>query len=137
VSATIPDSHKDLLDGPVVVTVATVMPNSQPQLSVVWCNRDGDHILLNSARGRQKDRNIAANPRVTLLAVDPEDPYRFIEVRGAVVEITEEGAVDHISELSRLYTGKYPYYGGFAPAERQNKETRVLYRIEPTRVRVE
>jgi PPOX class probable F420-dependent enzyme len=128
----LPDTHRDLLDGPVVVALITVMPDGQPQATPVWCNTDGDYILVNTARGRQKDRNMSRNPKVTVLAMDPKNPFRWIEVRGQVVEITEEGAVEHINALSKLYTGNPDYYS-FNPSAR-GKETRVIYRIEPQRV---
>lgn len=131
-AVSLPDSHRDLLDGPVVVVLVTVMPNGQPQATPVWCNTDGNHILVNTARGRQKDRNMSRNPKVTVLAIDPKNPFRWIEVRGQVVEITEEGAVEHINALSKLYTGNPDYYS-FNPAAR-GKEMRVIYRIEPQRV---
>jgi PPOX class probable F420-dependent enzyme len=130
--ATIPESFRDLLDGPVFVTLVTVMPNGQPQATVVWCSYDGTHVLVNTARDRQKDKNMQANPRVTLLAMDPQNPYRFLEVRGKVEEITEEGAVDHINQLSELYTGNPDYYSG-NPAAR-SQETRVIYKIKPEKV---
>ena len=133
-SATIPDSHKDLLEGPVHVSLATVMPDGQPQVTVVWCNYDGEHVLVNTARGRQKDENMRQRPQVTVLAVDPEDPYRWIEVRGTVEEMTEEGAVEHIDELARLYKNVPEYYGYSAPTARQNQETRVKIKIRPIHV---
>ena len=133
-SATIPDSYKDLLEKPVVVTLATVMPDHQPQLSVVWCSYDGTHILVNTARGRQKDTNMTERPMVTILALDPENPYRYLEVRGTVAEVTEEGGVDHIDQLAQMYTGKSPYFGQVAPAEDKDKQTRVIYKIKPTKV---
>ena len=132
----IPESHRDLLDGPVLVTIATTMPDGQPQLSVVWCNSDGDQVLVNTASGRQKHLNILRNPRVTLLAVDPGNPYRFIEVRGTVAEIAEEGAVKHIGELARIYTSQPGFYGYTVPADQQHRETRLMCRIKPSRVRV-
>lgn len=132
-SVTIPDSHKDLLEGPVYVTLATVLPSGQPHLSVVWCGFDGEHILINTARGRVKDKNMTARPKATVMAIDPQNPYRWIEVRADVAEATEEGGVDHIHELSRLYMGKN-YYGDFAPAERASQETRVIYKLKPNRV---
>ena len=133
-SATIPESHTDLLEGPVFVTLGTVMPDGQPQLSVVWCSYDGTHIWVNTARGRQKDKNLTARPKATLLAMDPNSPYRWIEVRAAVDEVTEEGGLDHINRLAKLYVGADSYYGGFAPAELAEKETRVIYKLKPTRV---
>ncbi len=133
-SATIPESHRDLLDGPVVVALATVMPDGQPQLSPVWCSFDGTYIWINTARGRQKDKNLSERPMATILAIDPNNPYRYLEVRGTVAESTEEGAVEHINQLARLYTGKSSYYGEVQPAELAKKETRVIYKIRPKRV---
>jgi PPOX class probable F420-dependent enzyme len=135
-SELIPVSHQDLVDGPVLVTLATTMPDGQPQLSVIWCNRDSSHVLINTVIGRQKDKNMARDPKVTLLAFDPKDPYRFIEIRGKVVGVTEEGAVDHIDELARLYTGDPEYYGYTSAAGQRFKETRRICRVQPTRVRV-
>jgi PPOX class probable F420-dependent enzyme len=131
-STLVPDTHRDLLDGPTYVTLATVMPNGQPQLSIVWGNYDGTYVKVNTARGRQKEKNMLARPMVTVLALDPENPFRWIEVRGEV-ELTEKGAVEHIHELSRLYT-KQDYYGGFQDPTLEEKETRVLGKIKPTRV---
>ena len=110
------------------------MPDGQPQLSPVWCSFDGTYIWINTARGRQKDKNLTERPMATILAVDPDNPYRYLEVRGTVAESTEEGAVDHINQLARLYTGQSSYYGGVQPAELAEKETRVIYKIRPKRV---
>ena len=133
--ATIPESHRDLIDGPILVTVATIMPDGQPQLSVIWCNSDDDYVLMNTIRGRQKAHNIARDPRVTILAFDPDDPLRFLEIRGVVEEVTEEGAVEHIEELARLYTDYPGFYGHFAAAERRHTETRITCKVKPVRVR--
>jgi len=133
-STQIPEAFKDLLEKPVYVTLATVMPDGQPQLSVVWCSYDGEYIWVNTARGRQKDKNLMARPQATILAIDPNNTYRWIEVRGTVAEVTEEGAVDHIDQLALAYAGKTPYFGGFAPAELAQHQTRVIYKIKPTRV---
>jgi PPOX class probable F420-dependent enzyme len=130
----IPQSHRDLLQGPVYITLATVMPNGQPQATVVWCNYDDPYVLVNTARGRQKEINMRERPMATILAVDPDNPYRYLEVRGTVEEMTEEGAVDHINMLAWLYRNK-PYYGGVAPAEQEKTEVRVTCKIRPTRVR--
>ncbi|MCB8983013.1 MAG: PPOX class F420-dependent oxidoreductase [Ardenticatenaceae bacterium] len=132
-SEKIPEDFRDLLVGPVPVTVATLMPDGSPQLSVVWCNYDGKHILINTARGRQKEKNLRRRPEVSVLAIDPENPYRYLEVRGTV-QLTQEGAKDHINELARLYRGMPAYYGYAAPAEREKKETRVIGIITPTHV---
>jgi PPOX class probable F420-dependent enzyme len=131
---TIPDSHRDLIDGPIMVTFTTIMPDGQPQSTIVWCNSDDEHVLVNSVAGRRKDKNIRRDPRITLMALDPNNPYRWIEVRGVVDEITEEGAVAHIDELSRLYENKPGFFGHVAPAERANLETRIIFKIRPVRV---
>ncbi|MFN2189126.1 MAG: PPOX class F420-dependent oxidoreductase [Candidatus Promineifilaceae bacterium] len=133
----IPDTHRDLIDGPVLISFATIMPDGQPHLSVIWCNSDGEHVLINTARGRQKEKNIARDPRVTILAVDPNDPYRSIEIRGEVIEMSEEGGIEHIDELARIYTGDPGFYGYLASAEQKHRETRVICRIRPKRVRTE
>ncbi|MBN1285033.1 MAG: PPOX class F420-dependent oxidoreductase [Anaerolineae bacterium] len=132
-SAKIPDSHQDLLEGPVYAVVTTIMPDGQPQSSVVWASYDGEYVLFNTARGRQKDKNLQNNPKVSLLAIDTNQPFRWIEVRGTV-EMTEEGGLDHINQLAKLYAGVDKYYGGVAPAELKGKETRVVCKITPTRV---
>ena len=132
-SVTIPADYQDLLTGPIFVSLATVMPNGQPQVNVMWCGFDGEHVLINTAKGRQKERNMAARPMATVLAVDPENAFRWLEIRGTVVEITEEGAVEHITSLAHTYAGQ-DYYGGVQTAEQAEKETRVICKIEPTRV---
>jgi PPOX class probable F420-dependent enzyme len=131
---TIPKSHLDLLQGPVYITLATVMPDGQPQATVVWCSYDDPYVLVNTLRGRQKEINMRERPMATILAVDPGNPYRYLEVRGAVEEMTEEGAIDHINALARLYTDK-PYYGGVAPAEQEKTDVRLTCKIRPTHVR--
>ncbi|RPJ00242.1 MAG: PPOX class F420-dependent oxidoreductase [Chloroflexi bacterium] len=128
----IPTSHIDLLEGPVFVALVTVMPNGTPQVTPVWANTDGTHVLVNSARGRQKDKNMRANPKVAILAIDPKNGYRWIEIRGTVTEITEEGGVDHINALSKLYRGDEDYYG--ANSELRSQETRVKYKITPEHI---
>jgi PPOX class probable F420-dependent enzyme len=103
------------------------MPGGQPQVTPVWCDFDGTHVIVNTAKGRQKDRNMRANPHVSLAIIDPDNPYRYLEVRGHVAEITENGADAHIDRMAKKYLGadKYPY--------RQPGEVRVLYKIEPER----
>jgi PPOX class probable F420-dependent enzyme len=132
-STQIPDEFRDLLERPIYATIATVMPNGQPQLTQVWCNYDGEHVLINTARGRQKDKNWSARPIATIMLVDPDNPYRRLEIRGSV-EMTEEGAIDHINELARKYADVPQYYGGWTPAEMKDKETRVICKLTPTRV---
>jgi PPOX class probable F420-dependent enzyme len=133
-SEQIPQSHRDLLEKPVYAVLTTLMPDGQPQSTVVWCDLDGDTVRVNTARGRQKERNMAARPKVSIITIDPNNPFRWIEVRGDVVEITEEGGEAHIDQLAQQYVGVQNYYGDFAPAEQRDQETRVICKIKPTRV---
>lgn len=128
----IPESHRDLFERPVFVSLVTVMADGKPQVTPVWCMLDGDYVIVNSARGRQKDRNMKRNPHVAVLAIDPKNGYRWIEVRGTVEEITEEGAVDVINALSNKYRGDPDYYAS-NPSQR-SKEQRVTYKIRPTHI---
>ena len=124
----IPENYKDLFDKKAFGSLATVMPDGTPQVTPVWIDYDGTHLLVNSARGRRKDKNMERNPAVALSILDPDNPYRYLEVRGRVVEITEEGADKHIDKMAKKYLDKdaYPW--------KRPEETRVLYKIEPIRV---
>ncbi|MBN1202899.1 MAG: TIGR03618 family F420-dependent PPOX class oxidoreductase [Anaerolineae bacterium] len=133
----IPDSHIDLIAGPVCVALSTVMPDGQPQTTVVWCDYDGEYVRVNTMRGFRKEKNMRANPKVTILAYDPHNPLRNIEVRGTVVKMTEDGALEHLDALAELYTGQSPYFGTCVPVEFQAREIPVLCKIAPARVRVE
>ena len=132
----IPESHRDLLNGPRVAALTTVMPDGSPQTTVVWCNFDGMHVLVNTMRGFRKEKNMRFNPKVTLLCYDPRRPLRYLEVRGTVVEMTEAGAMEHLDGLSELYTGRRPYFGECVPADLKETETPVLCKILPTHVTV-
>jgi PPOX class probable F420-dependent enzyme len=128
-SQTIPESHYDLLDEPVVVWLATLMPDGRPQVTPVWCDRHDNQIWVNSAAGRQKDLNMRRDGRVTVAVLDPKNPYRYLEVRGHVVEIVEgQPAFDHIHKLAHDYFGR-PF--------KFNKpdEQRVIYKIDPLQVK--
>jgi PPOX class probable F420-dependent enzyme len=129
---TVPADMTDLLERPVYVTLATVNEDGSPQLTVVWCGYDGRDVLVNTVRGRKKERNMSARPVASVLATDPENPYRWLAIRGSV-ELSEEGALEHIEELAHKYFGK-SYYGGVAPAELKGQQTRVICRITPTSV---
>ncbi len=124
-SQAIPEKYRDLFSKRAFASLATLMPDGRPQVTPVWVDLDGDHIIFNSARGRQKDKNVRRDPRVSLAIVDPENPYRYMEIRGRVVEITEHGADASIDKLAKKYLGvdKYPYG--------QPSEVRVLYKIQP------
>jgi PPOX class probable F420-dependent enzyme len=123
----IPESHIDLLEEPVLVTLVTVMPDGQPQATPVWADVENGHIRVNTVAGRQKHRNLRERKQATILAVDPNDPMRYIEVRGVVASETEEDGVEVIEKLSHDYLGKgYPWHNP--------DDTRVTFRIAPTRV---
>ncbi|MCE2490028.1 MAG: PPOX class F420-dependent oxidoreductase [Anaerolineae bacterium] len=130
-STTIPESHRELLAGPTVVMLVTLMPDGQPQATPVWCKLDGDDILVNSQPGRRKDLNIRANNKVTVLALDHQNPFNYVEVRGEVTDIDEDDEA-LIDELARLYTGASRYFGDFAPEDSRSR--RVTYRITARRV---
>jgi PPOX class probable F420-dependent enzyme len=123
----IPQQFLDLLDKRAFGNLATLMPDGSPQVTPVWVDREGDYIRINSAKGRVKDRNMRRDPRVSLSIVDPDNPYRYVEIRGRVVEITEKGADQHIDGLAKKYLGQdtYPY--------RKPEEVRVMYRIQAER----
>ncbi|MAS37130.1 MAG: PPOX class F420-dependent enzyme [Anaerolineaceae bacterium] len=128
----IPASYRKLLTDPVTVALITMMPDGQPQATPVWCDYDGTHIIINAAIGRQKDTNIRRNPKVTVLAMDPENPYQYLEVRGVVEEIVVDETGDNMNALSMQYRGIPKRYGIEAPPK--EVETRVYYRIKPLRV---
>ncbi len=127
-AATIPEKFKDLFTKQAFAHLATLMPDGSPQVTPVWFDYDGTHILINTAKARVKDKNMRHQKKVALSILDPENPYRHMVVRGEVVEITEEGADTHIDKLAKKYLGKdkYPF--------RQPGEVRVLYKIRPERI---
>lgn len=135
----IPDTHIDLIDGAYTVALSTLMPDGQPQTTPVWCNRRGDYLFINVMKGFRKEKNMRLNPSVSLLVYDPQNPLRNIEIRGCVVEMTEEGAVEHNDELARLYVGKpdAKFFGDAVPAELQTRYVPVRVKIMPTHIRVE
>ncbi len=125
----IPESHLDLLlRKRAFGHLATIMPDGSPQVTPVWVDYDGTYVLVNSAKGRQKDRNMRARPRVAICIPDPDNPYRYLAVRGRVVEITEEGAEEHIDKLAQKYQGVERYQG------RRPGMVRVIYKISPDHV---
>jgi PPOX class probable F420-dependent enzyme len=135
-SIQIPDSHRDLLVSPIHGVLATMMPDGQPQSSLVWVDYDGQHVLINTTLERQKGRNMQANPRVSLLLVDPQRSERWIQIRGCVVAMTREGAEAHADCLVARYSGgrQQHFYGDIYPVEQRDKETRVIVRIEPLKL---
>ena len=135
-SVQIPDSHLDLLLEPVNGVLTTMMPDGQPQMSIVWVDFDGKCVLINTTLERQKGKNMSANPKVNVLVIDPQNGSRFLEVRGEVVEITQEGAILHADKQTQAYSNnaQQRFYGDVYPAEQQGKETRVIVRISPTKI---
>ncbi len=124
-SQAIPDKYRDLFTKRAFASLATLMPDGSPQVTPVWVDLEGDFVVFNSAKGRQKDKNVRRDPRVSLALIDPDNPYRYLEIRGRVAEIVEEGADAHIDKMAKKYLGvdKYPY--------RQQSEVRVIYKIRP------
>ena len=102
----IPDSHLDLFQKKTFGHLATLMPNGQPQVTPIWIDYDGRYVILNTAAGRQKDKNLQRDGRVALSIIDPDNPYRYLEVRGRVAERTLEGADQHIDAMAKKYIGK-------------------------------
>ncbi|NAZ87923.1 PPOX class F420-dependent oxidoreductase [Kineococcus indalonis] len=103
----------ELLRAPSTCYLATTMPDGSPQLTQTWVDTDGEHVVVNTVQGFQKLRNVERDPRVAVAVSDPQDPSRYVELRGQVVAATTEGGAEHIEALSRKYTGApYPWYGG-------------------------
>lgn len=125
----IPEEYEDLFERRTFAHFATMMEDGTPQVTPVWVDYDGEHVLINTARGRQKERNVSRDPKVGVSITDPDDPYRFVSIRGEVEAITEEGAVEHIDSLARRYMDveEYPYHG-------EEGGERVVIEIRPDRV---
>jgi len=121
----IPGNYKDLFEKRAFGSLATLMPDGQPQVTPVWIDLEGGKLIVNSAKGRAKDKNMRRDPRVSIAVIDPDNPYRYLEVRGRVVEVSESGADQHIDKMAKKYLNqdKYPF--------RKPGEVRVRYVIEP------
>ncbi len=124
----IPQQFLDLFQQVSFANLATIMSDGSPQVTPVWCDYDGRYVIVNTAKGRVKDRNMRRNPSVALSIMDPRNPYRYLQIRGKVAEITESGADEHIDKMAKKYLNveKYPY--------RVSGEVRVLFKIAPERV---
>jgi len=109
----LPEDLQTLLRGRALCNVATIMPDGAPQLSLTWVDTDGDHVVINTVEGFQKVKNVRRDPRVSLTVSDPGNPTQYQELRGRVIEITSEGAAEHIDQLAQKYLGRpYPWFGG-------------------------
>ena len=126
--ASIPATHADLLTKRSFAHVATLNADGSPQVTPVWVDFDGTNVLINTARGRVKARNLAREPRVALSIADPDNPYRYLGIQGRVVEMTEAGGDAHIDKMAKKYLGKdtYPF--------RRPGERRVIVKIAPEKI---
>jgi hypothetical protein len=122
--AAFPENYLDLFQKKAFGSLSTLMPDGSPQTSPVWVDYQNGDIWVNTAEGRQKDKNVRRDPRVSIAIIDPDNPYRYVEVRGRVHEITNEGANAHIDKMAKKYLGqdKYPYA--------QPGEKRLIYKIK-------
>jgi PPOX class probable F420-dependent enzyme len=124
----LPDELIELLRRPSTCFVATTMPDGSPQMTQTWVDTDGEHVLINTVEGFQKVRNVGRDPRVALSVSDPGNPSRYFAVRGRVVDVTTDGAADHIEALAQRYLGgPYPWFGG-------RGQVRVMLSIAPDKI---
>jgi PPOX class probable F420-dependent enzyme len=129
----IPASHVDLLARPICGVFTTMDADGRPESSLVWVDFDGGCARVNTTLERRKGRNLSADPKVSLLVVDPENTGRFVQIRGDA-ELVADGAVAHLDALTRRYTPHPAYYGHVYPVEQQARETRVICRIHARRI---
>jgi PPOX class probable F420-dependent enzyme len=108
--STIPEDYRDLLESTALAHVATIGPNGEPQNNPVWFDWDGEHVKFSQTKTRQKYRNVGRDPRLALSIVDPENPFRYLEVRGEVTKIEGDPDLDFINAMAKKYLGmdKYP-----------------------------
>lgn len=124
----IPTDYIDLLTDATFATVATILPDGTPHQTVTWIDYDGDYLLVNTAEGRRKVKNVRSNPRVSVLVIDPDDPGRYLSVQGKVAAVTEEGAAAHANDMGRRYYGEDDFMA------RYDDVTRLLVKIRPEHV---
>ena len=129
----VPASHLDLLTRPICGVLTTMDAQGRPESSLVWVDHDGECARVNTTLQRRKGRNLLADPRVSLLVVDPENTGRFLQVRGDA-ELVTDGALEHLDALTRAYTAHPRYYGFVYPPEQRTRETRVICRIHARRI---
>ena len=127
-SQVIPQQYLDLFQKNTFAHLVTLMPDGSPQVTPVWCDFDGQYVLINTAAGRQKDKNLMRDGRAALSMIDPDNAYRYLEVRGRVAERTTNGADEHIDKMAKKYMGKdkYPF--------RKAGEQRVIIKIKPEHI---
>ncbi|HMJ81344.1 MAG TPA: TIGR03618 family F420-dependent PPOX class oxidoreductase [Candidatus Dormibacteraeota bacterium] len=132
----VPASHLDLFQRPICGVLTTLGADGQPTSSLVWVDHDGECACVNTTLERQKGRDLAGDPRVSLLVVDPDDSGRFVQIRGDG-ELVEAGALEHLDRLTRRYTRHPAYYGHIYPHEQQALERRVTCRIHARRIQLD
>ena len=120
--------YRDIFDKKTFCYVTTVGKDGTPQVTPVWFDWDGRHVRINTAKGRVKDKNLRRTPTVALSIMDPDNPYRYVQIKGRVASVTETGADAHIDALAKKYLGqdRYPY--------RKPEEVRVTFTIAPDRI---
>ena len=121
----VPEDYKDLLSSTALVHVATIGPKDEPQSNPVWFDWDGEHVKFSQTKTRQKYRNLNRDPRIALSVVDPQNPYRYLEIRGEVTQIEEDPDLDFINSMAKKYLGldKYPNH--------QPGDERVVILVKP------
>ena len=124
----LPDELVALLRRASPCFISTAMPDGSPQLTQTWVDTDGEHVLINTVQGHLKVRNIERDPRVAVAICDPDKPSRYFQIRGRVLDVTTDGAAEHIEKLAQRYLGgPYPWYGG-------RDQTRLLLTIEAGKI---
>lgn len=128
--ASIPEEFRDLFERGAPTQLSTISADGRPHVTPVFAEYDGEYVLFNTMRGRQKERNVSDNPNVGVSVTDPDDPYRYLSVSGKVAEVTEEGAVDHVHHIAQRFmdTEEYPHLDA-------EPNPRVIVRIRPEQVR--
>ena len=124
----IPDKFLDLFTKKAFAHLATLMPSGEPQVTPVWIDYDGERVVFNTAVGRQKDKNLQRDGRLSMSIADPDNPYRYLEIRGRVSERTTSGADAHIDKMAKKYLDQDKY------SFRQPGEVRVIFRITPEHI---
>ena len=128
------EGFEDLISNSSIAILSTVSPNKFPHSTVVWFDFDGMYFKINTMKGFQKEKNVKHIPLVNLFIYNPIDPYRSIEIRGKVIEMTEENAIEHLNNLCLLYTGKNQFFGDCIPKRFEENEIPVICKIKPIRI---
>lgn len=125
---TLTQNAKSLLQQPVILNLALVLDDGSPHITPVWVDIEGDNVVINTARGRSKDKHLHQGSKVAISVVDPTNPFNVVALQGTVVEITEEGADAHIDKLAKKYLGVDSY------PNRTPAEVRVKVTIQPNKI---